>query len=596
MATRRRHAGDNRRPVTPQAVDTARLIDEAERRTRETTALLEVSRVVASSLDLSEVLGAILDQLGAITEHTGASILLIRDDVFEFVAARSITGSRAQIGARLPYTAGSGIAASIKRGEVVIIDDVRSDEPLAADYREIIRAIGVPDRPPFNVIRSWMAVPLALKDRVLGTLTISWIEPAYFTADHARLARAFGDQASIAIENAGLYEEMRSSARRFEALSRADSELFRSLDLDTVLQALVDVTVDVLGTDKSMVSTWDVDTQVMTLRAWRNLGGGTLAYIRELFNQRTQRLEAPNAEREGYDDSLAGVIVTEDPSRAPPHLVPIIEAEGIASMIEIPVVSRDGRPLGFFSVAYTTGHHFDEAEQRLLTGLAERAAAAISNAELFERAQQAASLEERQRLARELHDSVSQALYGIALGARTARTLLDRDPPAAVEPVDYVLSLAEVGLAEMRALIFELRPESLESEGLIAAIRKQVEAVQARHGLRVDFQPCDEPDLPLPVKEAVYRIAQESLHNVIKHSRATHVRVTLASTAAATPVGADLQLEVADNRSGFDPAGDFPGHLGLRSMRERAEKSGGRLEIRSQAGAGARVIATFAFT
>jgi len=110
MATRRRHAGDNRRPVTPTAADTARLIDEAERRTRETTALLEVSRVVASSLDLSEVLGAILDQLGAITEHTGASILLIRDDAFEFVAARSITGSRAQIGARLPFTVGPGIA------------------------------------------------------------------------------------------------------------------------------------------------------------------------------------------------------------------------------------------------------------------------------------------------------------------------------------------------------------------------------------------------------------------------------------------------------------------------------------------------------
>jgi signal transduction histidine kinase len=280
-------------------------------------------------------------------------------------------------------------------------------------------------------------------------------------------------------------------------------------------------------------------------------------------------------------------------------------------MIEVPVVSRDGRPLGFFSVGYTTEHHFDEAEQRLLTALAERAAVAISNAELFERAQHAVSLEERQRLARELHDSVSQALYGIALGARTARTLLDRDPPAAVEPVDYVLSLAETGLAEMRALIFELRPESLESEGLIAAIRKQVEAVQARHGIEVDFQPCEEPDLPLSVKEAVYRIAQESLHNVVKHSRATHVRVTLTAAPADGPTEAyqvlspesrvpssapraALTLEVADNGTGFDPAGDFPGHLGLRSMRERAERSGGRVEITSEPGAGTRVTATFA--
>jgi signal transduction histidine kinase len=775
MATRRRHRADNRPPIAPHpagtgadGVEMARLVEEAERRTRETTALLEVSRVVASSLDLSEVLGAILDQLGAITEHTGASILLIRDEAFEFVAARSDTGTRAQIGARLALTVGSGIAAAIQRGETVIIDDVRSDEPLAADYREIIRAVGVPDRPPFNVIRSWMAVPLTLKDRVLGTLTISWTTPAYFTSDHARLARAFADQASIAIENAHLfaqtdrrkreldallqtshaiasalelkpllerildelrhfvdyagasvnllrdgmlqqlavrrprgpavtsedtargtpantfervginsqageplliddvhndsaearlfrsmydgtikgtaveyirsfmnlplvargevvgiltvahdqpgflraehadllrplatqaaiaienarlYEETRGSARRFEALSRADSELFRSLDLDTVLQALVDVTVDVLGTHKSMVSTWDADSRVMSLRASRNLGEPTLDYIRELFKQRTLRLEAPNAKEERYDDSLKAVIVTEDPSRAPLHLVPIIEAEGVGSMIEVPVESRDGRPLGFFSVSYTTEHHFDEAEQRLLTALAERAAAAISNAELFERAQQAASLEERQRLARELHDSVSQALYGIALGARTARTLLDRDPRAAVEPVDYVLSLAEVGLAEMRSLIFELRPESLESEGLIVAVRKQVEAVQARHGIQVEFQPCDEPDVPLPVKEAAYRIAQESLHNVIKHSLATEVRVILVSTADG------LTLEVADNGRGFDSAGDFPGHLGLHSMRERAEKFGGLLTISSQPGAGTRVTATFA--
>jgi signal transduction histidine kinase len=548
-----------------------------ERRTRELSALLEVSRVVASSLDLSEVLGAILDQLGSIVEHTGSSVLILKDGELEFVDQRSIAGYRTHIGARLPLgERTTALWDAIRSGETVTIDDVRSDEPMAADYRWIVTAGGVSELPPLQVLRSWMGVPLILKDRVIGMLTISHVVPARFNAADARLSRAFADQAALAIENARLYEDMRSSARRFEALSRADDELFRSLDLDTVLQAFVDVTVEVLGVDKSIVTTWDVDARVMTLRAWRNLSEPTLEYIRQLFNRRTQSLDVPR------------IIITEDPSRAEPHLVPIIEAEGIRSMIEVPVVSRDGRPLGFFSVTYTTDHHFDEAEQQLLTALAERASVAISNAELFERAQQAASLEERQRLARELHDSVSQALYGIALGARTARTLLDRDPPAAVEPVDYVLSLAEVGLAEMRALIFELRPESLENEGLIASVRKQVEAVQARHGMQVDFQPCEEPDLPLPVKEAAYRIAQESLHNVVKHSRATEVRVAISSATTG------LQLEVADNGSGFDTAGDFPGHLGLRSMAERAEKSGGQLRVTSQPGAGTRVTATFA--
>jgi signal transduction histidine kinase len=248
------------------------------------------------------------------------------------------------------------------------------------------------------------------------------------------------------------------------------------------------------------------------------------------------------------------------------------------------------RVLGALTISWTAPAYFTADHARLARAFADQASIAIENASLYEQAQQLAATEERQRLARELHDSVSQALYGIALGARTARTLLDRDPSAAVEPVDYILSLAEAGLAEMRALIFELRPESLENEGLNAAIRKHVEAVQARHGIHVDFLPCEEPDLPLAVKEAVYRIAQESLTNVVKHSQATQVRVRLAST------GAGLQLEVADNGTGFDASSDFPGHLGLRSMRERAERSGGRLEISSEAGVGTRVIVTLAVT
>jgi hypothetical protein len=101
MATRRRHGAANRPPVTPEAVDYARLVEEAERRARETTALLEVSRVVSSSLDLSEVLGAILDKLGAITEHTGSAVLILKDSELEFVDQRSIAGYRTHIGARL---------------------------------------------------------------------------------------------------------------------------------------------------------------------------------------------------------------------------------------------------------------------------------------------------------------------------------------------------------------------------------------------------------------------------------------------------------------------------------------------------------------
>jgi signal transduction histidine kinase len=208
---------------------------------------------------------------------------------------------------------------------------------------------------------------------------------------------------------------------------------------------------------------------------------------------------------------------------------------------------------------------------------------AIENARLYERSQVAASLEERQRLARELHDSVSQALYGISLGTRTARTLIEREPAQAIEPLEYVGTLAEAGLAELRALIFELRPESLAQEGLVAALEKQFAALRARHGIQVEANLPLEPDLRLEIKEVLYRVGQETLHNTVKHARATQVTVQLANSDGK------YRLEIQDNGVGFDTTGDFPGHLGLRSMAERTARVGGNLNIESSPGAGTHV-------
>ena len=202
-------------------------------------------------------------------------------------------------------------------------------------------------------------------------------------------------------------------------------------------------------------------------------------------------------------------------------------------------------------------------------------------------AQEQASLEERQRLARELHDSVSQALYGIAMGARTARRRLETDPAHLVEPLDYVLSLAEAALAEMRALIFELRPESLEREGLVAALRRQATAAQARFGVAVQADLPTEPPVSLELKEALYRISQEALNNVIKHARAS--RATLLLEASANR----LVYSLSDDGCGFDASASFPGHFGLESMRERTAAVGGTLGIRSQPGGGTCVEAVF---
>jgi signal transduction histidine kinase len=156
-----------------------------------------------------------------------------------------------------------------------------------------------------------------------------------------------------------------------------------------------------------------------------------------------------------------------------------------------------------------------------------------------------------------------------------------------VEAVEYVLALAEAGLTETRALIFELIPESLATR-VAVAIKRQAAAIQARHQIAVQIDLGDEPDLPIKTKEAMYRIAQESLNNVAKHARAENAYVTLTAGDGL------VRLEVRDDGAGFDPTGDFPGHLGLVSMQERARRIGATYAIHSSPGNGATVTLTVA--
>jgi signal transduction histidine kinase len=253
-------------------------------------------------------------------------------------------------------------------------------------------------------------------------------------------------------------------------------------------------------------------------------------------------------------------------------------------LLVVPLKLKD-RVIGMLSLSSSEVGCYTPHHASLILAIANQATIAIENAQLYAQAQELAALEERQKLARELHDSVSQALYGISLGLHTARIQLDRDPRELPESLDYLLSLAEAALAEMRALIFELRPESLEREGLVAALAKQGAALQARHDMLIQTDLCEEPALKLTVKQELYRIAQEALHNTVKHANASKVDLVLRRTAS------EVILEVCDDGVGFDPTGNFPGHLGLRSMQERVSHLGGMLQIESAPGQGTHLLA-----
>jgi len=191
---------------------------------------------------------------------------------------------------------------------------------------------------------------------------------------------------------------------------------------------------------------------------------------------------------------------------------------------------------------------------------------------------------ERVRIARELHDTIGQALYGIALGAQAAAGYLESDPSRVADALDYIRTSAERARVELRALLFDLRPDALESEGLRGALTKWAGVLRVRYGLEARVDLDDEPEAPPPVKEAVYAVVREATTNVVKHARAGQVVLSLTA-------GSDLIVTIADDGIGFDPRGVFAGHYGMTGMRERLAVHGGRLEIVSDPGRGTRVRA-----
>jgi signal transduction histidine kinase len=203
--------------------------------------------------------------------------------------------------------------------------------------------------------------------------------------------------------------------------------------------------------------------------------------------------------------------------------------------------------------------------------------------ELRRQAGELAGSEERAHLARELHDSVTQALFSMTLVARSIELLLERDPDAARAQLTQLRELQREALAEMRALIFELRPGNVEQDGLARALRTHSAALQGRIGLPIVVDSDIEERLPLEIEETLYRISQEALHNVVKHAAARQVRLEIRRA------GEGVRLRIEDDGKGFDPGAVPDGHLGIAGMRARAAKIDASLECRSEPGRGTTI-------
>ncbi|QFZ77154.1 GAF domain-containing protein [Streptomyces fagopyri] len=231
------------------------------------------------------------------------------------------------------------------------------------------------------------------------------------------------------------------------------------------------------------------------------------------------------------------------------------------------------------------GCGFTEDDEELLTILAQHAAIALTNARLYERSRELTIAEERSRLAHELHDAVSQKLFSLRLTAQAAAALVDRDPARAKGELHQVAALAAEASEELRAAVIELRPAALDEDGLVATLRTQIQVLDRAHSARVTFTGRGVRALPAAQEEAVLRVAQEALHNALRHSAAARVDVLLEKR------GPGAVLRVSDDGGGFDPTAirDAGRHLGLVSMRDRSSGVGGTLTVESAPGKGTTI-------
>lgn len=272
------------------------------------------------------------------------------------------------------------------------------------------------------------------------------------------------------------------------------------------------------------------------------------------------------------------IITGADEMRRSPYLDSPIE-----SLLAIPL-RRANSVVGALDVVNKPGG-FSQEDQWTLSLYADGAAIAIETARLRDRAEQLSIVEERQRLARELHDSVAQALYSVTLYAEAARLAMSAGKEdTAASSLQKLQQMAREAMIDMRMLIFELHPPVLEEEGLAAALQARLASVEGRAGLHTALTVEAEGRPPLRVEEELFRIAVEALNNVVRHAQAREVTVNLWCNGQAAG------LEVVDDGRGFDPAtAREPGGMGLRGMEERARRIGGTLEVVSARGRGTRI-------
>ncbi len=424
---------------------------------------------------------------------------------------------------------------------------------------------------------AYALLPLKTGTAIVGALCLTFRLPFDFQKEQRWLLAALADMAAAALQRLNFLETLEQQtldrARALAALYDIAAVANAALDAPAVLQQSFDRILAAMQSRAGAVHLLD--------------GAGTkleLALQTGLTAEVAQRIATQPAA-----GGLGGWVLEHNEPLLLPDVVsdPRAMTWGIADAPQIylgaPLRTKSQR-LGVISLFREIGRMFKPEEVALLSSLADHIGVAVENAQLRKRAEQVAVMEERRRLARDLHDSVTQSLYSLTLFTAAAQELIQAgEVERSKQHLAEIAEAARQALKEMRLLIYELQPPTLEREGLAGALRRRLEAVEGRASIKTRLLVEGKIDLPTPLAVELYYIAQEALNNVLKHAAASKVTVRISADRER------VELEVLDDGVGFNLEQHDNSGLGLINIRERVKKLNGTIEISAAPGAGTQV-------
>jgi signal transduction histidine kinase len=377
-------------------------------------------------------------------------------------------------------------------------------------------------------------------------------------------------------ELAALNEAEQHRSEQFRLITEVSHRFTSTLELNEVMQQVVRLIQQSFGYYHVAIGMVEEDEVIY------RVGAGIL-WDDPQFQFKPARLKVGKEGLSGWVAATGESLLIPDVSLEPRYVW--MQGSQTHSELTVPI-SVKGNIIGVLDIQSDQRNTFDQNDLELMRSLANQAGVAIENARLYEQAKQVAMLEERNRLARELHDSVTQTLYGITLYAQAAvGQLALGNLEQVAENLREIQDTSQEILAEMRLLIHELRPPVLERDGLVGALQARLSAVEGRAGLKTTLKSDLAGRLPVAIEEGLYRIAQEALNNVLKHAHALTITVSLSQSDKL------VTMEIADDGVGFElERVKGQGGMGLPAMQERAAALGGRLAVSSKPGEGARVV------